>query len=167
MQIKQWINAIRPRCGMSAALLVISGFRNAHQPIDWSVVTTVFFLTSMAMLWNDYHDRDIDVAKGRLLAINHPIGFLRYTMVFVVISFGLSVFVWLRNPSFGMLCVGMWITSIAYSEAQCNPIAKNAIVSLNWGGNSNVSSTCEQKNTYTVVNGWFDSCNHEYKGILK
>ena len=127
----QWLNAMRPLCGTSTALLVISGFRHGHQPIDWSVVIAVFFLTSMAMLWNDYHDRELDKAKGRFLASRHPVWFLRYALVFAVISFGLSVLVWFRNPWFGMLCMGMWITSIAYNKAQHNPVAKNVIVSLN------------------------------------
>lgn len=129
----QWFNAMRPLCGTSTALLVISGFRHGHRPIDWSVVVAVFFITSMAMLWNDYHDREIDIAKGRLLASSHPVWFLRYAFAFVVISLGLFVLVWFHNPSFGMLCMGMWITSIAYNKAQHNPIAKNMIVSLNMG----------------------------------
>ncbi len=127
----QWLNAMRPLCGMSTALLVISGFRHGHQPIDWSVVIAVFFLTSMAMLWNDYHDRELDKAKGRFLASHHPVWFLRYALAFAVISFGLSVLVLFHNPSFGMLCMGMWITSLAYNKAQHNPLAKNVIVSLN------------------------------------
>ena len=127
----QWLNAMRPLCGMSTALLVISGFRHGHQPIDWSVVIAVFFLTSMAMLWNDYHDRELDKAKGRFLASRHPVWFLRYAIAFAVISFGLSVLVLFHNPSFGMLCMAMWITSLAYNKAQHNPLAKNVIVSLN------------------------------------
>ena len=127
----QWLNAMRPLCGTSTALLVISGFRHSHQPTEWSVVVTVFFITSMAMLWNDYHDRELDKAKGRFLASRHPVWFLRYALAFAVISFGLSVLVLFRNPSFGMLCMGMWIMSIAYNKAQHNPVAKNVIVSLN------------------------------------
>src|SRR3989344_2472945 len=126
----QWINAMRPLCGMSTALLVISGFRHGHQPIDWSVVVAVFFLTSTAMLWNDYHDRELDVAKGRLLASRHPVWFLRYALAFAVISLGLSVFVWWHTPSFGLLCVGLWITSMIYNKVQNNPVAKHVIVSL-------------------------------------
>ena len=126
----QWINAMRPLCGMSTALLVVSGFRHSHQPTDWIVVVAVFFLTSTAMLWNDYHDRELDVAKGRFLASRHPVWFLRYALAFAVISLGLSVFVWWHTPLFGMLCVGLWITSMIYNKVQNNPIAKNVIVSL-------------------------------------
>jgi 4-hydroxybenzoate polyprenyltransferase len=129
----QWFIAMRPLCGTSTALLVISGFRHGHQPIDWSVVVAVFFLTSMAMLLNDYHDRELDVAKGRLLASRHPVCFLWYALAFATISFGLSILVWFHNPPFGMLCMGMWITSVAYNKAQSNPVAKNLIVSLNVG----------------------------------
>ena len=128
-----WINATRPLCGMSTALLVLSGFRHGHQPADWSVVVAVFFITSMAMLWNDYHDREIDVAKGRFMASLYPIWFLRYTLAFVVVSLGLSLFVWSHNQVFGMLCGGMWITSILYNNAKNNPFIKNAVVSLNMG----------------------------------
>jgi 4-hydroxybenzoate polyprenyltransferase len=129
----KWINAMRPSCGTLTALLVISGFLYGHQPIDWSVVVAVFFITSMAMVINDYHDREIDVAKGRLLASSQPFWFLRYAIAIAVISLGLSIFVWSRNSHFGMLCVGMWITSIAYNKVQRNPVAKNLIVSLNVG----------------------------------
>lgn len=129
----KWINAMRPSCGTLTALLVISGFSYGHQPIDWSVVIAVFFITSMAMLINDYHDRAIDIAKGRFLASRQPFWFLCYALAFAVISLGFSLIVWLRNPYFGMLCMGMWITSLAYSKAQRNPVAKNMIVSLNVG----------------------------------
>ncbi|MCE9628707.1 MAG: UbiA family prenyltransferase [Candidatus Vogelbacteria bacterium] len=112
---------------------MISGFLYGHQPIDWSVVVAVFFITSMAMLINDYHDREIDVAKGKLLASSQPVWFLRYAVAFAVISLGLCLVVWSRNSHFGMLCVGMWITSIAYNKAQRNPVAKNIIVSINVG----------------------------------
>lgn len=127
----EWINAIRPLCGTLTALLVVSGFRHGHQPINWVVVIAVFFLTSMAILWNDYHDRELDVAKGRFLASRHPVWFLRYALAFAVVSLGLSIFLWLRSPLFGILCVGMWISSMIYSKAQNNPVAKNLIVNLN------------------------------------
>jgi 4-hydroxybenzoate polyprenyltransferase len=133
MLTKQWIKALRLPSGMGTALAVIAGFRHSHQPIDWSVVITVFFTTCLAMLWNDYHDREIDVAKGRFLASLHPVWFLRYTLTFAVISLGLTVLVGLHNPSFGMLCAGMWITCMVYHKAQKNPVAKNAIVGLNVG----------------------------------
>jgi 4-hydroxybenzoate polyprenyltransferase len=129
----KWINAMRPSCGILTALLVISGFFYAHLRIDWIVVVTVFFITSMAMLINDYYDRDIDVAKGRLLASSQPVWFLRYALTIIVASFGLSIIVWLRNPYFGMLCMGMWFTSIVYNKVQRNPLAKNMIVSMNVG----------------------------------
>lgn len=129
----QWLNAIRPSCGTLTALLVISGFFYGHQPIDWWVVIAVFFITSMAMLINDYHDREIDVAKGRFLASSQPVWFLCYALAFAVISLGLSLIVWSRNSHFGMLCMGLWITSIAYNKTQHNPVAKNMIVSLNVG----------------------------------
>ena len=129
----QWISAIRPLCGTSTALLVISGFRHAHQPTDWSVVIAVFFITSMAMLCNDYHDREIDVAKGHLLASLYPVQFLRYTMTFAAVSLGLSLPVLLHTQAFGLLCLGMWITSITYYKLQNNPVGKNITVSLNVG----------------------------------
>lgn len=124
---------MRPSCGILTALLVISGFFYAHQHVDWIVVVTVFFITSMAMLINDYHDRDIDIAKGRLLASSQPIWFLRYALTIIVISFGLSIIVYLRNLGFGMLCMGMWLTSIVYNKVQRNPLLKNLIVSFNVG----------------------------------
>ena len=129
----QWIKALRLPSGIGTALAVISGFLHGHQSIDWSVVLTVFFITCLAMLWNDYHDREIDVAKGRPLANRHPLWFLLYTMVFAVISLGFSVFVMFHSLPFGVLCIGMWTTCMLYCKAQKNPIAKNAIVSLNVG----------------------------------
>ena len=129
----QWISALRPLCGTLTALLVIFGFFYAQQPIDWSVVIAVFFTTSMAMLINDYHDRENDVAKGRLLASRQPNWFLYYTLTFALISLGLSLVSWSHNPYFGILCMSMWITSIGYSKIQRNPLAKNGVVSLNVG----------------------------------
>ncbi len=126
-----WIKALRPICGTSTALLVISGFRHANQPIDWIVVATVFFITSMAMIWNDYHDREIDVAKGRFLASKQPAIFLCYALGLATVSLALSLWVLFQNVMFGSLCLGMWVASMLYNKAQSNPFAKNVIVSLN------------------------------------
>ena len=129
----QWLSATRPSCGAVTALLVILSFLYAHQPIDWRVVVAVFFITSMAMVANDYQDREIDVAKGRPLAARYPVWFRYYALAFILISLGLSVMVWCHNSNFGMLCIGMWFTSIAYNKVQYNPVAKNIIVSFSVG----------------------------------
>lgn len=126
----KWVRAIRPSSGATTSLLVVSGFRHSDLPVNWAVVITVCLLTCLAMVWNDYHDRDYDIAKGRVLANTNPIQFHRLALLFASVSLTMSGYVWWGKPSFGFLCFAMWVACMVYPFAQNNALSKNLIVSL-------------------------------------
>ncbi|OGE81311.1 MAG: hypothetical protein A2826_02005 [Candidatus Doudnabacteria bacterium RIFCSPHIGHO2_01_FULL_43_23] len=126
----RWIMALRPSSGVATALLVASGFRHGNLAINWTVVVSVFLMTYLAMVWNDYHDRDADIAKGRFLASSHPVYFRNMAFFLSIASITMSLRVMWQNQAFGFLCLAIWSACMFYPFAKTNALAKNMIVSL-------------------------------------
>jgi 4-hydroxybenzoate polyprenyltransferase len=128
-----WIRALRPAANITSALLVVVGFRFGNHSINWLAVMTVFFVSALAMLWNDYIDREADVAKGRILASQQPAQFLNFTLLIGGVALLFCLLLWWHNSVFGFLSLGMLASSIVYPFTQRNPLTKNSIVAITAG----------------------------------
>lgn len=130
MNIMRWIIALRPGCGALMGLLVISGFYLTEQTINWYIIAVVFCITSTAMLWNDFYDKELDFGKGKTLAIEYPKQFIFYSTFFTVVSFALSILVAYQDLFSGLLCFALLVISLIYNNIQNIPVVKNLSISI-------------------------------------
>ena len=96
-----------------AALLVHVGAHLAHTDTNWLLAFEIFLIAGLAMIHNDYYDRENDIKKGKTFAYEHPQEFRR------VLIIGWLV-VWILALTF--LLLQYWVTllpviviSICYS----------------------------------------------------
>lgn len=98
----EYYRAMRPRQGIFAVLLALTSFRIADslQSVVYMtlVVLNIFVTVGAIMVWNDYCDRDRDVARNKKLAHDNPKKYLRFSISLWcasgVLSLGLLFFSW-------------------------------------------------------------------------
>lgn len=127
---------MRPVMGLFAVALCLAGFRLQAEFVhfhQWQIIICAgltFLTCSLAMLWNDYVDRNRDVLKGKRLAYDNPSQFFRVVQVLgVVIGFTIGFLI-----DIGPLITGITLIvaalSLYYSMSYRIVILPTAIVAL-------------------------------------
>jgi 4-hydroxybenzoate polyprenyltransferase len=127
---KLWIEALRLKVSLLAFLLAIASYRLSHVDISWFAVASVFFITVVTMVQNDWRDRFHDVQKGKLLASSNPRAFLGLLCVLWVATTCFIVVVALQDVYAGALLSAMAVVALVYSETRQIPFLPISLVSL-------------------------------------
>lgn len=128
--------AMRPIMGLFAVGLCLAGFRLQAEFVhfhQWQIIicATLTFLTcGLAMLWNDYADRDRDVLKGKRLAHDNPDQFFRVAQILGVVIGLIIGFLIVIGPLITGITLIVAALSLYYSMSYRIVILPTAIVAL-------------------------------------
>jgi 4-hydroxybenzoate polyprenyltransferase len=127
----QYFKTIRPLKGLFGSLLVVASFKTQTSQIGMHVLwigLTVFVLISATMVWNDYVDRKIDVAKGKRYAYDNPSLYFYYgASLWAAAVFSSLILLRYSAGSF-LLAIAMIVIGLTYSITRQLPLLSSFVV---------------------------------------
>lgn len=127
---KQWVEALRLKVSLLATLLTVASYRLSHLDISWLVVVTVFCITVVTMVQNDWRDRFHDIKKGKVLASSCSKRFLAFLCVLWAVVVVLIAVAATENLYTAALFAAMAFVALVYSETRQIPLMPITLVCI-------------------------------------